>query len=255
MAATFPMKHFIDTPSWLAKRPVPDVTCLPSISFIKYRMADKKHWLEPPAWWKKVKPLRWLAIGGILFLGFSAVYTAKVLIAPAVHEEAAKFTAVASDPVPFLDGLRSYDTVAAVRSLLEGKQVVAQVDSQHLPASSKHPPRDRDTLTASFVHLGESGKLTLEFFNDRLYEATFVPKDAEAYAGRLHAADPRLKREPSNRIEFINGPLRIASNVDFAATEVGKNLRTKPFVIWQDTRLVEALDEWDRRFVVPVRRD
>lgn len=217
-------------------------------------MADDKHWLEPPEWWKKVKPLRWLAIGGMLFLAFSAVYTAKVLIAPAAHDEAAIFTAVADDPVAFLDGLSSYDTVAAVTARLDAKKVAVQATKQHLPASSKYPPRDRDTLSAAFVHLGEAGQLTLEFFNDRLYEATFVPKDAGAYAERLHAADRRLKREPTNRIEFIDGPLRIASNVDFAATVVGQNLRTKPFVIWQDTRLVDALDDWDRRFVVPVRR-
>ena len=51
-------------------------------------------------------------------------------------------------------------------------------------------------------------------------------------------------------MDITEGALRIASNVDFAATDVGRNLQTKPYVIWQDTRLVDLLDEWDRRFVI-----
>ena len=218
-------------------------------------MTDDKHWLAPPKWWKKVKPLRWLAISGIVFVAFSAVYTAKVLIAPAVHAETARFTAVVGDPVAFLDGLNSYDTVAAATARLDAAKAVSVAVSQRPVASSKYPPRDRDTLTVSaYQHLGEAGTLKLEFFNDRLYAATFVPQDPVSYADRLHAADLRLKKDASNRIDFVDGPLRIASNVDFAATVVGLSLNTKPYVIWQDTRLVDALDEWDRRFVVSFQK-
>lgn len=214
-------------------------------------MADDKHWLEPPEWWKKVKPLRWLAIAGGLFIAVSATWTAKTLIAPSVHSEAAKFTAVVADPVALLAQFSSYETVAAAYARLEADKAKIRKSSNHPPASGKYPPRDRDTLVAEdYTHLGVAGVLTLEFFNDRLYEATFEPGDAAAYAARLHEADSRLKRDPSNRIEFVDGPLRIASNVDFAATDVGRNLRTKPFAIWQDTRLVQSLDDWDSRYIV-----
>ena len=76
---------------------------------------DKKHWLEPPAWWKKAKPLRWLAILGILFVAVSVLWTAKVVIAPGPHPETQKFTAVAADPVAMIDTLKSYDSVDGVR--------------------------------------------------------------------------------------------------------------------------------------------
>lgn len=213
-------------------------------------MGDR-HWLEPPEWWKKVKPLRWLAIGGIVFVAVSALWTAKTLIAPSEHPEAAMFTAVADDPVTFIGTLRSYDSVEAATAWLEQAQAKVRASRQHPAPTGKHPPRDRDTLVAKdFQHLGVPGELTLEFFNNRLYEATFIPGDAKTYADRLHAADARLKKQPNNRIEYVEGSLRIASNVDFAATDVGRNLNTKPFVIWQDLRLVESLDDWDRRFVV-----
>src|SRR6185503_19156382 len=109
--------------------------------------------------------------------------------------------------------------------------------------------RDRDTIVAdAYPHLGVEGRLTLEFFNDRLYEASFVPSEIATYAENLHKADKRLKKDRMGRSEQIAGPLRVATNVDFAATDVGMNLQTKPYVIWQDLRLVQQLDDWDKRF-------
>lgn len=211
---------------------------------------EKRHWLEPPEWWKKVRPLRWLAIFGLAFVAYSAFWTAKTIIAPPEHAEKDRFLGGVGDPVPFLDGLKSYDSLGAVKAKLDADKIAYTVESSHPPASRKYPPRDRDTLVAkAYSHLKNSGELTLEFFNDRLYEATFVPESADDYAVRLTAAEPRLKADRNGRAEREVGNLRIASNVVFAATDVGRSLRTKPFVIWQDLRLVTLLDEWERRFV------
>jgi len=210
---------------------------------------DKKHWLEPPQWWKKAKPLRWLAILGMLFVGVSVLYTAKVVIAPGAHSEKARFTATAPDPVAMIAPLKSYDSVGSVRSVLDAQKVKYTVTPVRPAASSKYPPRDTDTIVGEFAHLGVPGQLKLEFFNDRLFEATFVPSDVDEYVGKLHAADRRVKRERSGRSEVVDGNLRLATNVDFAATDVGQSLQTKPYVIWQDLRLKALLDEWDKRFV------
>jgi hypothetical protein len=211
---------------------------------------EKRHWLEPPEWWKKVKPLRWAAVGGLIFVGVSVFWTAKTIIAPSAHPEKGRFTAMVEDPVPMLDGLRSYESVGAASARLDAAKVQYTLAPVRTKPSAKYPPRHRDTLTAAkYVHLGVEGKLTLEFFNDRLYEATFEPSDPDLYAEALHKADTRLKRDRNGRAETVVGHLRVASNVDFANTEVGRNLNTRPYVIWQDRRLVELLDEWDRRFV------
>jgi hypothetical protein len=211
----------------------------------------REHWLEPPEWWKKWKPLRWAAIGGIIFVVVSGTWTAKVIIeATSRHEEAARFTAGVADPAVLLDGIRSYDPVASVLERLDQSKLAYRVSQSRPPPSAKYPPRDRDTVVVDrYVHLGVEGQLTLEFFNDRLFQATFIPVDPDTYAGKLHAADRRLKRDRSGRIQVISGHLRIATNVDFAITEVGRSLQTRPYVIWEDRRLVELLDEWDRRFV------
>ncbi|MGH8481352.1 MAG: hypothetical protein ACRES8_02690, partial [Nevskiaceae bacterium] len=211
---------------------------------------DKKHWLEPPAWWKKAKPLRWLAILGILFVAVSVLYTAKVVIAPGPHPETQKFTEVAADPATMIDTLKSYDAVADVRAKLDAAKVKYTVMPVRPAASSKYPPRDTDTIVASgYAHLRVPGELTLEFFNDRLFEATFVPSELDDYVDRLHAADKRLKRERDGRTEAVIGHLRLATNVDFASTDTGRSLQTRPYVIWQDLRLKNQLDDWDRRFV------
>jgi hypothetical protein len=211
---------------------------------------DKKHWLEPPAWWKKVKPLRWLAILGMVFVGVSVLWTAKVVIAPSPHPETQKFTEVAADPVGMIDKLKSYDSVATVTAALDAKQVKYSVTPVRPAASTKYPPRDTDTIVAAdYKHLGVAGQLTLEFFNDRLFEATFVPGSLDDYVDKLHAAEPRLKRERDGRTETVSGNLRLATNVDFASTDTGYSLQTKPYVIWQDLRIKAQLDEWDKRFV------
>lgn len=212
--------------------------------------ADEKHWLEPPEWWKKSKPLRWVPILIGLAVVLPGLWVAKEKIAPGGHPEKGLFTEVAADPVAFLDGIRSYDSVESLRARLDGAKLQYTVTPVRPAASSKYPPRDRDTIVvAVYKHLGVEGQLTLEFFNDRLYEATFVPSELEDYIEKLHKADPRLKRDRNGRADRTVGNLRVASNVDFADTDVGRSLQTKPYVIWQDLRLVAQLDEWDRRFI------
>jgi hypothetical protein len=211
---------------------------------------EKKHWLEPPEWWKKSKPLRWVPM--LIAIGIIApgLWVAKEKLGPSSHPEKEKYTAVMADGVLFLDGLKSYDTLGAAKAVLDSTKTVYSVVAVHPKASSKYPPRDRDTLqSAAYQHLGVEGNLTLEFFNDRLYEATFAPATLEEYVEKLHKADPRLKRDRNGRAEQVVGNLRMASNVDFAMTDVGKNLRTKPYVIWQDLRLTAQLDEWDQHFI------
>jgi hypothetical protein len=193
----------------------------------------RRHWLEPPEWWKKAKPLRWLAIGTIVAAVGSVFWTAKTIMTPSTHPEKEKYMEVASDPARLNAGKTEFT-----------------VTSVHPKPSAKYPPRDRDTLQSkTFKHLGVEGALTLEFFNDRLYEATFVPDTLDDYVEALHKADPRLKRDRNGHAEQRMGNLRIASNVDFALTDVGKDLHSKPYVIWQDLRLTQQLDEWDKNFI------
>ena len=157
------------------------------------------------------------------------------------------FSEHATDGVPMVDFFLSYESMADVDAKLAYEQLRVARTASHKPKSRHYPPRDLDTLEVEgFTHLGQRGTLTLEFFNDRLYEARFIPEDLDpAYPKRLHEAHPELVRDKTGNIDVNLGQRRVTSNVDFAASNVGRALATRAFVIWQDVRLKQQLKIWE----------
>ncbi len=211
----------------------------------------KKDWLEPPEWWKRYRPIRWLAVGFMAYGLWSWIGVGQqaVELAREPHPETARFTAVLSNPVPLIEPLHSFMSVAEVQQRLSADGYQWQSTRIPTPGSHAYPPRNLDTLqVVGYVHLGVPGRLTLEFFNDRLYEAAFIPDQPEDYAPQLSRLGLMPDRDDNGRASLQRGPLRVVSNVWLAITEVGRSLGTIPRVIWQDTRLVEQRDAWDTRF-------
>ena len=102
--------------------------------------------------------------------------------------------------------------------------------------------------------LGSTGVITLEFFNDRLYEVTFHPTDLSGTSNKLFRTTPGLKRDRNGRANMVKGNLRVATNIDLANSDVGRAVRTTAYILWQDKRLRSQLDDWDVRFGnIPVR--
>lgn len=218
---------------------------------------DDKHWLDPPWWWKKYRPMRWIAIAIIVFGLFTIFWKgAELVMVPSPHAETARYLKVEKNGVKLAGLFKSYSSVDQVTTQLDKDNLASLRNRNHRPPSDRYPPRDLDTLTvAPYTHLGSEGTLTLEFFNDRLYEAHFQPKDAGGYAEALHKVDGRLKRDRIGKAEYKDGALRVASNVDLAKSDVGISLGTKPYVIWQDTRLIQLREEWDAAYgSIPVQR-
>ena len=286
-------------------------------------------WLEPPEWWRKWRPLRWLAGGLLLFMLYlwiapllrpsappqqrpptptpavvaiatptptpaptpepapspspsptptptpvatatptptptpspeptpdpersaaeAEIYFEEALATEADELEIAAFTRVEPDRVRLLGLYRSFQGVDEVVVDLERSGFLPMVESRHLPVRDGVPPRNLDTVTVTqYRHWGVPGRLELQFFNDRLYQTEFEPEDAERYLAAQRRELPQLARRSTGRSELINGHLRIASSLDLAVSEVGQQLRTRPFLIWQDRRLVRQREEWDRRF-------
>lgn len=283
-------------------------------------------WLEPPLWWKKWRPLRWLA--AVILLGGVYAWLAPLLTsedappqtaattapstppaveapppaaevamepvaeppaqetvpapaapqrpapaaqnapatvepppaeafiyeesapeAPATDSEIAAFTRVEQDPVKLLGSYRSYIGVDEVVYGLERAGFKPLVESRHAAVADDAPPRNLDVVVVhQFRHWDVQGRLELQFFNDRLYQTEFEPEEPGIYLAAQRRELPQLKRERSGRSELIDGNLRIASSLDLAVSEVGRKLRTRPFMLWQDRRLVRQRDEWDRRF-------
>lgn len=211
----------------------------------------KKDWLEPPEWWKRFRPLRWAVIGLFVYGVYSWLDLGKqaVVALQEPHPETAAFTAVASNPVELIPPLRSYSSVADVERQLKQAEYGWRSSRIAKPGTSDYPPRHLHTLTVNgYEHLGVPGELNLDFLNDRLMEASFIPSDPEAHVQALRRTGIRAKRSENGRATRINGHQRITSNVELAVTDVGRNIGTTPRVIWQDLRLIAQRDDWDVRF-------
>lgn len=269
----------------------------------------KKDLLAPPNWWKKWRPLRWLAGAGVLSMLVLAAQNllekeqplpvvevadiepvameaapdpaapaaapppppaapaavakaAPPVVSPAMGGEVIDdlpppeqvydykaFTAVESSRVGMMGAFKSYSSVDDVFSRLQKEGYQPEISSNYRKVPPELPPYHIDLLMVSgYRNLGQTGSLTLQFFNDRLFEAEFQPDNAEAYLQQLRRELPGLRPGRTGRAELQSGVLRIASSLDLAVSEVGRNLRTRPFVIWQDLRLVRQRDRWDARY-------
>ncbi len=155
----------------------------------------------------------------------------------------ARYTAVESKRVNLMTQ-HSYDSVAAVTANLQKGGFKAEQFTQQRKPRGNYPPHRIDTLEiAGYKHLGSEGKLKLEFFNDRLYESYFEPQKAGDYLYKLRK-QTTLKRDARGQVEHRQGNLRISSNIDLAESEVGKALKVKPYILWQDLRLTQQMKEW-----------
>ena len=208
-----------------------------------------KHWLDPPDWWKKFRPLRIVAILVIVSGAASGLWSGAKLVIPPEHPETARYMAVDPNPVLLIGMFNSYDNIDNVGAKLVAAGYQWRWSKNHRPPSPRYPPRNLDTVKVeNFKHLNGEGELTLEFFNDRLYQADFEPKSPQAYAPALHQNEPRLRVEHVGKGEFEAGALRVVTNVDLAGSDVGQSLHTTPYVIWQDSRLLRQRDEWDNDY-------
>lgn len=208
-----------------------------------------KHWLDAPEWWKKWKPLRWIAVITIIVGITSGLWSGvKVILEPEAHVETEAFTAGVKNPIALMD-FKSYSKVDDATARLTAAGLTWTQKRNHRQPNPEFPPRDLDSLIIEgYTHLGVTGNLTLKFFNDRLYEAEFIPDNAEAYSGPFRKAVPNLARDRIGKGEVISGALRVASNVDLARSAVGQSLHTQPYAIFQDLRLVKQQADWDTRF-------
>lgn len=143
-------------------------------------------------------------------------------------------------PVTLMPPFKSYMSVASVSNYLDEKAIPFSVTEHHVPKVKDVPAKRLHTIrTGSFEHYSVPGELTLEFFNDRLFEVAFSPYQVKAYAD-IARKQLGLRPDPrkNGRSESIHGNKRITSNVFFALTKVGQTLKTKPYVIWQDLHLL-----------------
>lgn len=157
-----------------------------------------------------------------------------------------RYTAVESTRVNLISALRSYESVEAVQALLSKSGHAAQLSTiQRKIPNNRYPPYRNDTLVVSaYKDASFTGTLTLEFFNDRLYQAHFVPAQPPEYLRWQRNQGLSLPEKRTGRSSITRGHLRVTTNIDFASSEVGKMMQTAPYMLWEDTRLVQQMSDW-----------
>lgn len=162
-----------------------------------------------------------------------------------VRPEFRVFLAVEEPRETLMGSFRSYDSEDQVaQQIARGGQEPA-VERIHVEGTSNYPPYKLDTLKAmEFVHRGQSGRLILDFFNDRLASVTFQPDDPKAYLRLLERTGVKFKREVLSRWAQEEGNLRISTNIIYATSKVGRTLDTPPYVRWEDRRLTAQSRQW-----------
>ncbi len=221
------------------------------------RRAESRHHQASGGIWGRTRMLRWIA--ALLLVAWAAYEfdlpekfglterSMPSFLLPKPHAEVPKYTRLAVG-VALADRFKSYQDVSSTLKVLESGGF-KEITSRHRRAveSSDYPPYRFDTIrVADYVHLGHVGQMSLQFFNDRLYQVEFVPSDPEEYVRKQRTLG--LERDQNARREKIEGSLRIASTVELAVSKVGQHLGTEPFILWQDLRLIQQRDEWDRTF-------
>jgi hypothetical protein len=147
--------------------------------------------------------------------------------------------------VTLIDSLRSYDSQQQVAQQLSAAGLRWSVERLHVEGTDDYPPYKLDTfIVPAYQHLGHAGRLRLEFFNDRLWSATFLPAEPESYLRRLERSGVRLRKTAVSVWERQDGNLRIASNIIYATSNVGRTLATDAYASWEDLRLSAQSRQW-----------
>jgi hypothetical protein len=166
-----------------------------------------------------------------------------------LHPETALFRELDESRVLFLELFRSQEREATIATLLDSAGLSMTRTVRERPQDVRYPPRRITSFqVADYKHLDCEGWLELTFFNDRLMEAEFRPRDAARYAPRLKRAYPGLRSIGTGHAEYVAPPLRIWSSVELARSKVGRSLGSEGKVLWQDLRMTRQLDDWDARF-------
>jgi hypothetical protein len=161
-------------------------------------------------------------------------------------DPAAPYTAVETTRVELINGLRSYESLESIQATLAQGNFASELSTINKDTQGgRYPPYRSDTLViAKYQHAGIEGRLTLEFFNDRLYQSHFAPQQPTEYLRWLRAHGTPLPIKRTGRSSLTRGDLEVTTNIDFAVTEVGSLMGTKPYVQWTDTRLSIQMRNW-----------
>lgn len=147
------------------------------------------------------------------------------------------FTEIQPKKARLIDGLNSYSRFSEIKRGLKLTNQNVRIIENSRESASDGTPFDFRVVEIEYSHLNYRGKLRLTFFNNRLMSAQFFPDKAHQYIARL---------EEKQNFKFDRKGQ--ANEGDFTKLRVGKDVRGKTYVLWEDTRLKKDVRRWLQRY-------
>lgn len=153
------------------------------------------------------------------------------------------FVDVASERTRLINGLESYSSIEESRKLFPVWEV--KEDSGLRQGDKKPPFSIYIVAIKDYSHLDFRGELRLTFFNNRLMEAWFIPREFEKYVDALRVREGvefKVSKESHRWPEARKPP---HTRILLPSYEEKQKLK---FVSWEDMRLKEEREAWIRRY-------
>ncbi len=149
------------------------------------------------------------------------------------------FADIVKDRTTLLGGIESYWGIEYLENHLRKNSLAWELKRGPRPGlEDKRPPFIIDTVTIkNYSHLGFSGEMIVEFFNNRLVGTKFWPQEVDEYVKRL--ASTEKLNIVSNREVMLSKYTRVWVAVDHLG---------KKYVGWEDVRLNKEMKTWIKRY-------
>jgi hypothetical protein len=142
-------------------------------------------------------------------------------------------------PTDLVPGVTSFLSYEQVRDqIIAGSSGWETIEDTRNPLNDKRPPYHLQTIAnGNFMSLAETGEARLIFFNDRLMSVWFFPREPQRYVRKL--ATEKSIDLTSNKEVGVGFATRVT---------MGKDLRGRVYILFEDTRLQKEHTDWIRRF-------
>jgi hypothetical protein len=177
-----------------------------------------------------------------IFFGAGAILVVMMFVGLFFWSDYARFITfanIAKDHATLIDGIESYWSVEDLENHLRRKSVAWEIKRGSRPApEDKRPPFIVDTVTIkNYSHLGFSGELVVEFFNNRLVGTKFWPQKIDRYVKRLASTE---------KLDIIGNQEVMVSK--YTRIWVAVDHLGRSYVGWEDVRLNNEMEIWIKRY-------
>jgi hypothetical protein len=146
------------------------------------------------------------------------------------------FVGVESGHTKLINSIESYQSINDFKGFIARNSL--QWEESEVKSSPKgRPPFNIHTITLkNYAHLGFSGDLEIEFFNNRLMSTTFRPSAVEEYIEALGKDGIKLDNKQEAKLP------------PFTHVRVATDYKGLKYIKWSDIRLDKEVELWIKRY-------